>query len=67
MSDATAASCAAALHTGWIARFGLPEHITSDRRTIFTSQLWTFLGHLWGISIHHTTAYNPKANGMVER
>lgn len=25
------------------------------------------LGQLWGISIHHTTAYNPKANGILER
>ena len=67
MSDATSASCAAALLSGWIARFGIPEHITSDRGAVFTSQLWTSLGKLLGTSIHHTTAYNPEANGMVER
>lgn len=67
MSDATAASCATALLSGWISRFGIPDHITSDRGTSFTSQLWTSLGELLGTSIHHTTAYNPEANGMVER
>ncbi|XP_076044685.1 uncharacterized protein LOC143027300 [Oratosquilla oratoria] len=45
----------------------LPEHITSDRGTTFTSKLWTSLGQLLGTSVHHTTAYNPEANGMVER
>ena len=67
MSDATAGSCAAALLSGWISRFGIPAHITSDRGTSFTSQLWRSLGVLLGTSIHHTTAYNPEANGMVER
>ncbi|KAK4327550.1 hypothetical protein Pmani_001957 [Petrolisthes manimaculis] len=45
----------------------MSDVITSDRGTTFTLQLWTSLGQLWGTSIHHTTAYNPKANGMVER
>ncbi|XP_037781839.1 uncharacterized protein LOC119578174 [Penaeus monodon] len=39
----------------------------SDRGTSFTLQLWTSLGQLLGTSIHHTTAYNPEAKGMVER
>ena len=67
MSDATAGSCAAALLSGWISRFGIPAHITSDRGTYFPSQLWRSLGVLLDTSIHHTTAYNPEANGMVER
>ncbi|KAK3885391.1 hypothetical protein Pcinc_010389 [Petrolisthes cinctipes] len=37
------------------------------RGTTFTSQLWTSLGQLMGTTVHHTTAYNPDANGMVER
>ena len=67
MTDMTAASCATALLSNWISRFGLPEHITSDRGTSFTSHLWTQLARLLGTSLHHTTAYNPKANSMVER
>ncbi|XP_037782243.1 uncharacterized protein LOC119578717 [Penaeus monodon] len=67
MSNVCSAFCAAALLSGWISRFGIPAHITSDRGTSFTSQLWTSLGQLLGTPIYHTTAYNPEANSMVER
>ena len=67
MKDSTANSCVNALVSQWIARFGLPDHITSDRGTAFTSTLWTSIADLLGITIHHTTSYNPEANGMVER
>ena len=39
--DVIALSCALALITNWIARFGVPEHIFSDRGMQFTSDLWT--------------------------
>ncbi|XP_037774712.1 uncharacterized protein LOC119571509 [Penaeus monodon] len=39
----------------------------STSKHLFTSQLWTSLGQLLDTSIHHTTAYNLAANGMVER
>ncbi|KAK3895895.1 hypothetical protein Pcinc_000503 [Petrolisthes cinctipes] len=67
MANTTSTSCASSLLSGWISRFGIPEHITSDRGTTFTSHLWTSLGQLMGTTVHHTTAYNPEANGMVER
>ncbi len=67
MEDATTNSCAAALLSSWISRFGLPEHITSDRGSAFTSSLWASLTQLLGIQLHHTTAYHPQANGMIER
>ena len=60
-------TCAQALLSNWIARFGMPEHITSDRGPQFTSQLWTSLAELYGSKLHHTTAYHPQANGLVER
>ncbi|XP_037774983.1 uncharacterized protein LOC119572013 [Penaeus monodon] len=66
MSNASSASCATALLSGWISRFGSLAHITSDRGTSLTSQLWMSLGQLLGTTIHHTTAYNPEANSMVE-
>ena len=65
--DETAESCAGALLTSWVARFGLPEHITSDRGGAFISNLWTNLALLLGIQFHHTTAYHPQSNGMIER
>ena len=51
----------------WISRFGLPEHMTSDRGSVFTSDIWSSLAQLLGVNLHHTTSYHPQANGMVER
>lgn len=65
--DATAATCSRALIRHWITRFGVPADITSDRGPQFTSQLWTNLNKLLGISASTTTAYHPQANGLVER
>ena len=67
MEEASTMSCATALLNAWISRFGLPEHITSDRGSVFTSDIWSSLAKLLGVNLHHTTAYHPQANGMVER
>ena len=67
MSSTTAADCAAALFSGWIQRFGVPETITSDRGAQFTSSLWAALCRLLDITHSSTTAYHPQSNGMVER
>ena len=66
MQDATATSCVSAL-LSWISRFGIPEHITSDRGTPFTSQMWSSLAKLLGTTPHHTTSYHPESNGIIER
>ncbi|XP_068250714.1 uncharacterized protein [Palaemon carinicauda] len=60
-------STAFVFEDGWITRFGIPDHISSDGGTSFTSQLWSSLANLLGIILHQTTSYNPTANGMVER
>ncbi len=67
LPDAQTVTCASALLHHWIARFGVPENITSDRGAQFTSTLWSEFNKLLGITVHHTTAYHPQANGMVER
>ena len=67
MADATASSCAFALLSQHIARFGVPEDVTSDRGPQFTSALWTALNTLLGVQHHRTTAYHPQANGIIER
>ncbi|XP_068245238.1 uncharacterized protein [Palaemon carinicauda] len=59
--------CTHALLSGWIARFGILEHITSNRGTTFTSQLGTSLANLLGITLYQTTTCNPATNGVVER
>ena len=51
----------------WVASFGVPTLMTSDRGPQFVSDLWTALSSLLGTSLHPTTAYHPQANGLVER
>lgn len=64
--DATAAECARAL-LGWISRFGMCSHLTSDRGRQFVSELWRELHLLLGIQHATTLAYQPQQNGLVER
>ncbi|XP_066978977.1 igE-binding protein-like [Macrobrachium rosenbergii] len=67
MQEATASACAEALLSSWISRFGVPDYITTDRGPAFLSELWSTLACLLGTTHHTTTAYNPTANGLVER
>ena len=64
-TDTASIGRAFALH--WVARFGEPESITSDKGPQFTSEIWRALTESLGVKIHHTTAYHPQANGLVER
>ena len=56
-----------ALALNWIAVYGVPETITTDRGSQFTSRIWTQLLQTWGIKHNVTTAYHPQSNGLVER
>ena len=67
LNDTAAAVCAQALVSNWIARFGIPVDMSSDRGPQFTSQLWSSVAQLLGTQLHHTTAYHPQSNGLVER
>ena len=67
MADITAETVARTLTTGWIARFGVPSTITTDRARQFESRLWAQLLHLLGCKHLRTTAYHPIANGIIER
>ena len=68
LRDTYAATCAQVLVKPWISRFGVPMHITSDRGTQFTSQLWVFMWRsLLGTQLHQTKAYHPQSNGLEER
>lgn len=67
IADITAETCARTLLSGWVARFGLPDTIISDRGSQFTSTIWERLSHFLGFQLNYTTAYHPQSNGMVER
>jgi transposase InsO family protein len=67
MKDCTAASCAKVFLAGWVARFGVPLELTSDRGRQFLSGLWKAMATTLGTTLHHKTAYHPNSNGLVER
>ena len=67
IQDISATTVCQAFMATWVARYGVPISITSDRGTQFTSQLWSSLGEVLGCEMLRTTAYHPQANGLVER
>ncbi|KFD62480.1 hypothetical protein M514_25330 [Trichuris suis] len=67
IEDASAETIAFAFLQGWVSRFGVPRTITTDQGRQFESSLFNSLTQFLGIRRTRTTAYNPKANGLVER
>ena len=67
IKDIAADTVIDALSLNWIAVYGVPETITTDRGSQFTSRIWAQLLHTWGIKHNATTAYHPQSNGLVER
>ena len=62
-----AADVARAFIITWVAQFGVPSDISSDRGPQFTSGLWNTVAESLGTKLHRTTAYHPQANGLCER
>jgi cleavage and polyadenylation specificity factor subunit 1 len=63
----SAVECADAFAATWVARFGVPATVTTDRGTQFTSAVWACLCKTLGIKHIVTSAYHPQSNGMIER
>ena len=67
LRDISTKAVATAFIDIWVARYGVPCYIVSDRGSQFQSQLWGALMNILGIVHRRTTAYHPASNGMVER
>ena len=65
-SNCHTCTCTQALIIYWISRFGDPVHVSSDRGTQCTSQLWSSILQLLGMQLHHTIAYHRQSNCLVE-
>lgn len=52
-ADAESVTAAFLLH--WVARFGAPQHVTSDRGSQFQSHLFRATLRLLGTQLHRTT------------
>ena len=65
--DIRAETVADAFFCGWVARFGTPVTITTDRGAQFESRLWDTLCNQFGITRNRTTSYHPQSNGLAER
>jgi transposase InsO family protein len=59
-----AADVAEAFMDAWVARFGVPAIITSDRGVQFASALWAATMKKLGIKHLMTTAFHPQSNGL---
>lgn len=67
LASMTSADVARAFIATWVARFGVPSDVSSDRGPQFTSELWSVVAQGLGVKLHRTTAYHPQANGLCER
>ncbi|BHF59637.1 hypothetical protein SprV_0100259800 [Sparganum proliferum] len=67
LPDIAAPTVVKALLSRWVAIFGAPSTITTDRGAQFESNLFQSLLFSLGCARIRTTAYRPAANGMVER
>jgi transposase InsO family protein len=47
--------------------FGLPQSITSDRASLFSSHFWDAMTTLLAIKRRMSTAYHPQTDGQTER
>lgn len=65
--DTSAESVAKIVYEHWIARYGVPENLTTDQGRCFTSQLFARLMKTMGIKRTQSSPYHAQSNGKIER
>ena len=63
----TAEECVDGFLRHWVSLFGCPERIYCDRGRQFNSTVWNDMCVTLGCELHHSTAYHPQAQGLIER
>ena len=66
IANCTAEMVAEAFVSGWIARFGTPSTLTTDRGHQFEFSLWTQLTRLLGSKHIHMYELHPIVNSLIE-
>ncbi|XP_064470103.1 uncharacterized protein K02A2.6-like [Ornithodoros turicata] len=67
MKDSTAQTVASTFMATWVARFGVPDEVITDRGPQFESHLFRAFTKFLGTARLRTAAYHPACNGLVER
>jgi len=67
ITDTSVDTVATAFFGTWIARYGAPAIITTDRGSQFESLIFDAFTKLIGADRIRTTAYHSQSNGMIER
>ena len=67
LTDITTETVVRAFLLNWVAKFGTPKTITTDRAVQFESPLFKSTMQLLVFELQRTTAYHPASNGLVVR
>jgi transposase InsO family protein len=67
VTDVGALTTAKALHDMWIARWGPPDHLTSDQGTAFCNKVFEEFNKHYATNHIRTTPGHPQSNGLEER
>lgn len=67
ITDTTAETVIRVFFENWIARFGSPSTVTTDRGSQFESHKFNEFLRNMGCTRIRTTAYHPQSNGLIER
>ena len=67
LKDISAVDVLSAFLDTWVASYGIPDSVLSDKGPQFAAVLWQAVLKALGIDTNYATPYHPQTNGQVER